>query len=167
MARRHHRLLTRFTRLALPLLPALQLLAAIPALASTLGAWRITPQGALELRTTPDVTPQAFFEAGGGLRGPRVWIDLPGAPSRSRTIPGSGSVKEVRIGRPDGQTTRLVVEFLPGTRLNPQSLRLVGTARDRWSGAPGRTPAPVPHRRHSPFGRWPAGGAARALPRGD
>jgi N-acetylmuramoyl-L-alanine amidase len=132
MARRHHRLLTRFTRLVLPLLPALQLLAAIPALASTLGAWRITPQGALELRTTPDVTPQAFFEAGGGLRGPRVWIDLPGAPSRSRTIPGSGSVKEVRIGRPDGQTTRLVVEFLPGTRLNPQSLRLVGTARDRW-----------------------------------
>lgn len=130
---RHFRLLTRLTRLALPLLPVVQLLAALPALASSLGAWRITPQGALELRTSPDVTPQAFYEAGGGLRGPRVWIDLPGAPSRSRAIPGNGPVREVRIGRPDGQTTRLVVEFAPGTRLNPQGLRLVGTARDRWS----------------------------------
>lgn len=119
--------------LLLPLLPALQLLAAMPAFASSLAAWRITPQGVLELRTSPDVAPQAFYEAGSGLRGPRVWIDLPGAPSRSRTIPGSGSLKQVRIGRPDGQTTRLVLEFAPGTRLNPQSLRLVGTARDRWT----------------------------------
>lgn len=128
-----HPLLPRLCRWVLPLLPALQLLAALPALASSLGAWRITSQGDLELRTSPDVTPQAFFEAGGGLRGPRVWIDLPGAPSRSRTIPGGGALKEVRIGRPDGQTTRLVLEFQPGTRLNPQNLRLVGTARDRWT----------------------------------
>lgn len=123
----------RFVPLLLPLLPGLQVLLAFPALASSLGAWRITPQGDLELRTSPDVAPQAFYEAGGALRGPRVWIDLPGAPSRSRTIPGSGPLKEVRIGRPDGQTTRLVLEFVPGTRLNPQSLRLVGTARDRWT----------------------------------
>ena len=119
--------------LLLSLLPALQLLAAMPAFASSLAAWRITPQGVLELRTSPDVAPQAFFEAGGGLRGPRVWIDLPGAPSRSRTLPGSGLLKQVRIGRPDGQTTRLVLEFAPGARLNPQTLRLVGTARDRWA----------------------------------
>jgi N-acetylmuramoyl-L-alanine amidase len=126
------RLLPRLTRLLLPLLPAAQLLMALPALASSLGAWRVTPQGTLELRTSPDVTPQAFFEAGGGTRGPRVWIDLPGAPSRSRVVSGSGSLREVRIGRPDGQTTRLVLEFVPGVRLNPQNLRLVGTARDRW-----------------------------------
>jgi len=119
--------------LLLPLLlPPLQLLAALPALASSLGAWRITPQGALELRTSADVAPQAFFEAGGEQRGPRVWIDLPGAPGRSRAIAGSGALRQVRIGRPDGQTTRLVLEFVPGTRLNPQTLRLVGTARDRW-----------------------------------
>ncbi len=124
---------SRLSRWLLPLLPAAQLLAALPALASSLGAWRITPQGDLELRTSPDVTPQAFYEAGGALRGPRVWIDLPGAPSRSRVVPGSGALKQVRIGRPDGQTTRLVLEFQPGTLLNPQSLRLVGTARDRWT----------------------------------
>jgi N-acetylmuramoyl-L-alanine amidase len=122
----------RLLRLVVPLLPLLQLLLALPGLASSLGAWRITPQGVLELRTTPDVQPKAFFEAGQGLRGPRVWIDLPGAPSRSRTVGGRGAVREVRIGRPDGQTTRLVLEFAAGTRLDPQNLRLVGTAPDRW-----------------------------------
>ncbi|QVL51695.1 MAG: N-acetylmuramoyl-L-alanine amidase [Cyanobium sp. M30B3] len=108
------------------------LLADLPALASSLAAWRINRQGQLELRTTPNVSLQAFYEAGSGGRGPRVWIDLPGAPRRSRTIRGSGSIQEVRIGRPDAGTTRLVMEFVPGTRLNPADLRLVGTARDRW-----------------------------------
>ena len=42
------------------------------------------------------------------------------------------SLREVRIGRPDSQTTRLVLEFQPGVRLDPSQLRLVGTARDRW-----------------------------------
>jgi N-acetylmuramoyl-L-alanine amidase len=108
------------------------LLADLPALASSLAAWRINRQGQLELRTTPNVPLQAFFEAGSAGRGPRVWIDLPGAPGRSRSIPGSGSIQEIRIGRPDAGTTRLVLEFVPGTRLNPADLRLVGTARDRW-----------------------------------
>ena len=108
------------------------LLADLPALASSLAAWAISRQGVLELRTSADVAPQAFFEAGGGDRGPRVWIDLPGAPGRTRTIRGNGPIREVRIGRPDALTTRLVLEFAPGTRLNPADLRLVGTARDRW-----------------------------------
>ena len=108
------------------------LLADLPLLASSLAAWRVTRQGDLELRTAPDVPLQAFYEAGSPGRGPRVWIDLPGAPGRTRTIRGSGSIREVRIGRPDSSTTRLVLEFAPGTRLNPRELRLVGTARDRW-----------------------------------
>jgi N-acetylmuramoyl-L-alanine amidase len=108
------------------------LLADLPALASSLAAWRLNRQGQLELRTTPNVPLQAFYEAGSGGRGPRVWIDFPGAPGRSRTIRGSGSIQEVRIGRPDAGTTRLVMEFVPGTRLNPADLRLVGTAQDRW-----------------------------------
>lgn len=107
-------------------------LADLPALASSLAAWRITRAGQLELRTSLDVRPQAFFEAGSALRGPRVWVDLPGAPSRSRTIRGAGALREVRIGRPDGFTTRLVLEFALGTQLDPGGLRLVGTARDRW-----------------------------------
>ena len=107
-------------------------LADLPAWASSLVAWRITRAGQLELRTSIDVRPQAFFEAGSGLRGPRVWVDLPGAPSRPRRVLGSGALREVRIGRPDGFTTRLVLEFAPGTSLDPGSLKLVGTARDRW-----------------------------------
>jgi N-acetylmuramoyl-L-alanine amidase len=108
------------------------LVAELPALASSLAAWGISRQGVLELRTGADVSPQAFYEAGSGDRGPRVWIDLPGAPGRTRVIRGNGPIQEVRIGRPDAATTRLVLEFAPGTRINPADLRLVGTARDRW-----------------------------------
>jgi N-acetylmuramoyl-L-alanine amidase len=118
----------RGTLLTLLLLPA-----ALPAWASsTLSAWRVSREGVLELRTSPGVPAQAFFEEGSGGRGPRVWIDLPGAPMRTRTVPAGGVLREVRIGRPDASTTRLVLEFLPGTRLDPRQLRLVGTARDRW-----------------------------------
>jgi N-acetylmuramoyl-L-alanine amidase len=108
------------------------LLADRPALASSLAAWRINREGVLQLRTTPNVQLQAFYEAGSRLRGPRVWVDLPGAPGRSRSVRGRGPIREVRVGRPDGATTRLVVEFAPGTELDPAQLRLVGTARDRW-----------------------------------
>ena len=114
--------------LALPLL-----LAALPAqAASALAAWRLSREGVLELRTSPGVRLRAFYEEGSGSTGPRVWVDLPGAPQRSRSVPVGGLVKEVRIGRPDPGTTRLVLEFRPGTRIDPRQLRLVGTARDRW-----------------------------------
>ncbi|MCU0529678.1 MAG: N-acetylmuramoyl-L-alanine amidase [Cyanobium sp. Prado107] len=108
------------------------LLADLPALASSLAAWRVTRQGVLELRTTPDVALQAFYEAGDASRGPRVWVDFPGAPQRSRAVRGSGPIREVRIGQSTPNTTRLVLEFVPGTRLDPRTLRLVGTAPDRW-----------------------------------
>ncbi|MCT0200364.1 N-acetylmuramoyl-L-alanine amidase [Synechococcus sp. CS-1325] len=109
------------------------LLSALPAqAASALAAWRINRDGVLELRTTPSISLQAFYEAGQGGQGPRIWIDLPGAPQRTRSLRGSGLLREVRIGRPDGATTRLVLEFAPGTQLDPSAMRLVGTARDRW-----------------------------------
>jgi N-acetylmuramoyl-L-alanine amidase len=112
---------------------ALSTFAALPAwAASALSAWRINSDGVLELRTSPGVPLQAYFEEGTGGRGPRLWIDLPGAPIRPRTVSGGGALREVRIGKPDPSTTRLVLEFLPGTRLDPRQLRLVGTARDRW-----------------------------------
>ena len=109
------------------------LLGALPAqAASALAAWRISREGVLELRTTPSITLQAFYEAGQGGQGPRIWIDLPGAPQRTRSLRGSGVLQEIRIGKPDAGTTRLVLEFAPGTELEPGAMRLVGTARDRW-----------------------------------
>ena len=115
----------------LPLL--LALIAELPAWAgSSLAAWRFSREGSLELRTAPGVQLQAFFEEGLPGRGPRVWVDMPGAPSHTRSVSGNGVLQEVRIGRPDAYTTRLVLEFQPGTRLDPRQLRLVGTSRDRW-----------------------------------
>lgn len=109
------------------------LLVALPALAaSALSAWRISGEGVVELRTSPDITLQAFYEAGRAGQGPRVWIDLPGAPLRTRTVPGNGALREVRVGKPTPNSTRLVFEFAPGTEIDPRDLRLEGTARDRW-----------------------------------
>ena len=124
------RLLRRCLGAALPL--ALTL-AALPAMAgSALSAWRLSRDGVLELRTSPAASLQAFYEEGRGVVGPRVWVDLPGAPQRTRSVIGNGVVRQVRVGRPNDGTTRLVVEFQPGTRLDPSSLRLVGTGVDRW-----------------------------------
>jgi N-acetylmuramoyl-L-alanine amidase len=105
----------------------------LPAAAqSALGAWRVSRDGVLELRTSPNAELEAYFEAGAAGRGPKLWVDLPGAPSRSRSLNGSGALKEVRIGRPTADTTRLVLEFQPGVELNPRALRLVGTGPERW-----------------------------------
>ena len=102
-----------------------------PGWASSLVAWRLSRQG-LELKTIPDVQLKAYLQAGSAGQGPKVWVDFPGQPSRTRSLAGSSPVREVRIGRPTSDTTRLVVEFAPGTELDPQELRLVGLSRDRW-----------------------------------
>lgn len=121
-------------RLALLAGSILLSLSALPAkAASSLFAWRINREGQLELRTSPNTLVRAFFQEGRrGGPGPRVWIDLPGAPFRARSVRGEGALVEVRVGKPDPQTTRLVLEFSPGTQLDPRQLRLVGVARDRW-----------------------------------
>lgn len=126
-------LATRPRRALGPALALALALSPLPALAgSPLSAWRINREGQLELRTAPDLPVRAFFEAGRGGIGPRIWFDMPGAPLRTRTIPGSGLVRQIRIGKPTPESTRLVVEFQSGTQLDPSSLKLVGTARDRW-----------------------------------
>ena len=171
-------------------------LGALPArAASALAAWRISREGVLELRTSPSITLQAFYEAGQGGQGPRIWIDLPGAPLRTRSLRGGGALQEIRIGRPDPGTTRLVLEFAPGTELDPGAMRLVGTARDRWrlelSGlrpgsigpvgegdvdaaavawrprpAPWRPASPTPAMQPSPGGPPMRAGGLPAVPRG-
>ena len=169
------------------LVPLGTLAMALPAWAgSALSAWRINREGALELRTSPDSSAQAFFEEGRGGVGPRVWVDLPGAPQRTRTIPGSGVVRQVRVGRPNASTTRLVVEFQPGTRLDPRGLKLLGTSRDRWrmdfgAEAAGLVPlgegdleapsapswrAAVPERAVLPSGPVPSAASLPDVPRG-
>jgi len=118
--------------LALLALAASCLVATPARAASSLSAWRVSREGVLELRTSPGIQVRAYFEEGRDGRGPRIWFDLPGAPLRARSLWLGYNLREVRIGKPDDATTRLVLEFQPGTVLDPRQLRLVGTARDRW-----------------------------------
>ncbi len=118
-------------RLGRSLLLLLAVVAGQPGWPSSLVAWRLSRQG-LELKTIPDVQLRAYLQAGSAGQGPRVWVDFPGEPSRTRSLAGPAPVREVRIGRPMSDTTRLVVEFAPGIELDPQELRLVGTSPDRW-----------------------------------
>ena len=112
---------------------ASSLLISLPAkAASALAAWQFSSSGELLLRTAAGARLQAFFEAGDRNRGPRVWIDFPGELSRSRSLRGSGPVREIRLGKPSAGETRLVIEFQPGVDLDPSQLKLIGTASNRW-----------------------------------
>lgn len=112
------------------------LLAAMPAqAASALAAWAMTDQGVLQLRTSRNAQLKAFFQAASAGRGTRVWIDFPGELRFPRRLAGRGAVKEIRIGKPRSGATRLVVEFRSDVDLNPEELRLRGTAPDRWEMA--------------------------------
>lgn len=112
---------------------ASSLLISLPAkAASALAAWQFSSSGELLLRTAAGARLQAFFEAGDRRRGPRVWIDFPGELSRSRSLRGSGPVREIRLGKPSAGETRLVIEFQPGVNLDPSQLKLIGTASNRW-----------------------------------
>ena len=123
-------------RVALLLAAALQvplLAVSLPVrAASALAAWALTEKGVLQLRTSRNARLQAFFQAASDGRGTRIWIDFPGELRFPRRLSGRGAVKEIRLGKPRPGATRLVVEFRPGIDLDPEGLRLRGTAPDRW-----------------------------------
>lgn len=109
------------------------LMVSLPAqAASALAAWALTETGILQLRTSRNARPEAFFQGASDGRGTRVWIDFPGELRFPRRLSGRGAVKEIRLGKPRPGATRLVVEFQPGIRLDPDQLKLRGTAPDRW-----------------------------------
>jgi len=101
--------------------------------ASALAAWRIGSDGVLQLRTSVGARLRAFFEDGTDSIGPRVWIDFPGELNRPRSLPGSGPIREIRLGKPAPGSTTLWVAFQPGGELDPAELRLLGTASDSWA----------------------------------
>ena len=100
--------------------------------ASALAAWVVRSDGVLELRTKSGARLEAFFQSSSGDKGDRVWIDFPGELSTPRTISGNGPIKEIRLGKPFKGYTRLVVEFQSLVDLDPQKLKLIGIAPDRW-----------------------------------
>jgi N-acetylmuramoyl-L-alanine amidase len=102
-----------------------------PAQAATLQYWRFDAQtNQLTFTTDRDVQPTAQM-----LTNPtRIVVDLPNTQlggSTTRQVVG-GNIREVRAGQFDAQTTRLVIEFAPGYRLDPQAVRVQGVRPNQW-----------------------------------
>jgi len=107
---------------------------AIPPLksASALAAWKLNSNGVLELRTKSNTNLKAYFQKANQIYGDRFWIDFPGELKNPRKIKGNGSIKEIRLGKPNNGKTRLVIEFNEKTYLNPLTWRMVGLDENRW-----------------------------------
>ncbi len=100
---------------------------------SALAAWALKTNGVLELRTKSNTNLQAYFQKANQVYGDRFWIDFPGELKNPRIIKGNGPIKEIRLGKPDNGTTRLVIEFNEKIYLNPLNWRMVGLDQNRWS----------------------------------
>ncbi len=102
-----------------------------PAQAATLQYWRFDAQtNQLVFTTDRDVQPTAQM-----LTNPtRIVVDLPntqlGGSTTRQTV--GGIVREVRAGQFDAQTTRLVIEFAPGYRLDPRAVQVQGVRPNQW-----------------------------------
>ena len=99
---------------------------------SALAAWSINTNGVLELRTKSNTNLKAYFQKANKIYGDRFWVDFPGELKNPRKINGNGPIKEIRLGKPNKGTTRLVVEFREEIYLSPLTWKLVGLDQNRW-----------------------------------
>jgi len=99
---------------------------------SDLAAWALNTNGVLELRTKSNSNLKAYFQKSNKISGDRFWVDFPGELKNPRTIKGNGPIKEIRLGKPDKDKTRLVIEFNEETYLNPLTWQMVGLDQNRW-----------------------------------
>ncbi|WGV27639.1 serine hydrolase [Halotia branconii] len=106
-------------------------LLASPAKASRLESWYFdTAQNQLNITTQSGVKPKAFL-----VNNPtRLVIDLPKTELTGNTIRQSfgSAVKEIRIGKVDSDTTRLVVELAPGYTVSADKLLIKGDSSSHW-----------------------------------
>lgn len=117
------------------LLPGLTLvgalLLALPAEAARLQFWRFdTEENQLTFTTDDSVQPAAQL-----LSNPtRLVIDLPGTTVIDPdTQAFGGAVKEVRVGKLDAETTRLVVEYSSGYTVDPEQVQVRGEGSRQWT----------------------------------
>jgi N-acetylmuramoyl-L-alanine amidase len=103
-----------------------------PAYAGQLLSWKYeSDKNRLVFQTDDRVQPKAQL-----IPNPtRLVIDLPGTtlgrPSVSQTY--SGAIKSVRVGQFDRDTTRIVIELIPGYTLDPQQIKFKGATPTQWS----------------------------------
>jgi len=102
-----------------------------PAKAASLESWHFDPaQNQLDLTTDSGVQPRAFL-----INNPtRLVIDLPGTHVDDNTIHESfkSAVKEIRVGKVDSNTTRLVIELAPGYTVDSKNLLFRGDSSSHW-----------------------------------
>ncbi len=102
-----------------------------PAFAGQLTFWRFDPsQNRLDFKTDEGVQPKALLIA----NPTRLIIDLPSTrfPSPTVTKMVGGTVRSVRVGQFDENTTRLVIELEPGYTLDPDKVRFRGFSPTQW-----------------------------------
>ncbi len=104
---------------------------AAPAKAARLESWRFNAsQNQLEITTDEGVQPKAQLVSDPT----RLVIDLPGIvlgrPVINEAI--SGTVRSLRIGQFDRDTTRIVIELAPGYTLEPSQIKFRGISDRRW-----------------------------------
>jgi beta-lactamase class A len=107
------------------------LLLSSAAKAASLESWYVdTARNQLNITTESGVQPRAFL-----INNPtRLVIDLPKIQLDRNTIRQSfgSKVKEIRIGKVDSDTTRLVVELAPGYTISPEKLLIKGDSSSHW-----------------------------------
>lgn len=107
-------------------------LVSLPANAARLVYWRFDAnQNRLDFRTDDGVQPRAQL-----LANPtRVVIDLPGTSLGRSTVTQqlAGSLRSLRVGQFEGNTTRMVIELDPGYTLDPEQVLVRGASPSQWS----------------------------------
>jgi N-acetylmuramoyl-L-alanine amidase len=117
--------------LLLSSLPSLFLFTS-PADAARLLQWRFdSNQNQLIFTTDDGIQPRARLFA----NPTRLVIDLPGTTFERPTLnqPVRGAIREIRVGKVDAQTTRIVIELAPGYTIDPQQVLFQNTAFSQWS----------------------------------
>jgi len=103
-----------------------------PTWAATLQSWRFNPsRNQLEFKTDGGVQPKAKLI----FNPTRLVIDLPGTTMDRPTVtqPVGGAIRSLRIGQLDDETTRIVVELLPGYTLDPTQVQFRGASPSQWT----------------------------------
>ncbi|MBD2449367.1 serine hydrolase [Nostoc sp. FACHB-152] len=102
-----------------------------PVRAARLQSWNFdTTQNQLNITTASGVKPRAFL-----IQNPtRLVIDLPGTEFDNNTVRKSfgATVREIRVGKVDEKTTRLVIELAPGYTVDPAKLLVQGDSSTHW-----------------------------------
>ena len=103
-----------------------------PAKAGKIISWDFEPQdNDLVFMTDEGVQPEAKL-----LSGPtRLVIDLPGTTLGRETVKENyqGPIRGFRIGQPEPNTTRIVVEWAPGYTVNADDIEFEGVSPTHWT----------------------------------